>query len=361
MVDGRQLKAGGGPKSGRWCGSRFSPGSGATMPRFVPRCHATPRSRSSLPTPAGPSCSAFRRFTPRTRWSLASAGTGRCAGASRGFSSTSRTSVTCPEPADAEPACFDAGVGGCWSARMPERRSHRFARGRHAGVIVPLFSIPSRLELGDRRDRGPAAARGWLDVRRAGLRAAPAGQRDAGRPELAVFGAERDGDRSDLHRRRGARGLRGAGGVAALSRRRARARRPTCATCAACRVRGGPRREGRRAARARSIGSPPRVRGRLRRARRLRRVRRARRRGGSTTTRSSAPCTTSMAGAYWREWEAGAARPRIRPRLRRRARERLERQSATTSTSSGLPTSSGSRRAQRLRRRSASSATFRSW
>src|SRR5919109_3555212 len=35
----------------------------------------------------------------------------------------------------------------CWTRRMADRRS-RFVSGRHAGVLVPLFSIPSRASWG---------------------------------------------------------------------------------------------------------------------------------------------------------------------------------------------------------------------
>ena len=36
----------------------------------------------------------------------------------------------------------------CWSASMTERGARRFGSGRHAGVLVPLFSIPSRRSWG---------------------------------------------------------------------------------------------------------------------------------------------------------------------------------------------------------------------
>ena len=81
-----------------------------------------------------------------------------------------------------------------------------FHAGRHAGVLVPLFSIPSRASwgVGEIADL-PLFAR-WL--RAAGLdfvQLLP-DQRNGGRPEFAVLGAERDGDRSGLPRaRRGPR------------------------------------------------------------------------------------------------------------------------------------------------------------
>ena len=77
-----------------------------------------------------------------------------------------------------------------------------FQHGRHAGVLVPLFSIPSRASwgVGEIADL-PRFAR-WLAAAGPRLRAAAAGQRDGGRAELAVLRAERDGDRSGVHRAR---------------------------------------------------------------------------------------------------------------------------------------------------------------
>src|SRR6185312_34725 len=52
------------------------------------------------------------------------------------------------------------GCGACWSVSMPERG--RFSTGRHAGVLVPLFSIPSRRSwgIGEIPDLVPLAR--WL-------------------------------------------------------------------------------------------------------------------------------------------------------------------------------------------------------
>ena len=75
-----------------------------------------------------------------------------------------------------------------------------FFHGRHAGVLVPLFSIPSRESWGIGEIPRPAAARPLDGRRRVRLRPAAADQRDGRGAELAVFGAERDGDRPDLHR-----------------------------------------------------------------------------------------------------------------------------------------------------------------
>ncbi len=88
-------------------------------------------------------------------------------------------------------------------------RAPRFNSGRHAGVLVPLFSDSVAAELGDRRDSRSRRLVALARAGRARLRPVPAGQRDGGRAELAVFGAERDGHRSDLHRARGRRRVRG--------------------------------------------------------------------------------------------------------------------------------------------------------
>ena len=63
-----------------------------------------------------------------------------------------------------EPAVSKAS-GGCWSAWMAERRD--FHAGRHAGVLVPLFSIPSRSSWGVGEIADLARFAGWL--RQAGL------------------------------------------------------------------------------------------------------------------------------------------------------------------------------------------------
>ena len=99
-----------------------------------------------------------------------------------------------------EPAAFRGGYPPrAWSGPMPDAPS-RFDSGRHAGVLVPLFSIPSRVSWGIGEIPDLRALRSLARRRRARLRAAAAGQRDGRRAELAVLGAERDGDRSDLHR-----------------------------------------------------------------------------------------------------------------------------------------------------------------
>ena len=184
------------------------------------------------------------------------------------------------------------------SRRAPVR-SRPPCRRDCAALLDPLA-----FELGDRRDRGSAAARALAGVGRPGLRAAAADQRDAGRAELALLGAERDGHRSDLHRRRGHARFQGRRWACRAGGRRARRGRrgATCARVFA--TRRCVRRKGARP--ARGVRS-------LRRARSARAARRARRRstpsssakdGGWQTTRSSAPCTTSTAARYWREWDA---------------------------------------------------------
>ena len=103
---------------------------------------------------------------------------------------------------------------------MAERGA--FCTAADAGVLVPLFSIPSRQSwgIGEIADLPPFAR--WLVGGGAGPGPAAAGQRDGGRAELAVFGAERDGDRPDLHRAPLVEEFADAGGEAALDRRIAR-------------------------------------------------------------------------------------------------------------------------------------------
>ncbi len=226
----------------------------------------------------------------------------------------------------------------CWC------RSSRFRRGQSWGI----GEIPDL-----------AAARALARRRRARLRAAAAGQRDAGRAELAVLRAERDGDRSDLHRGRrrprvgSPRGERArATRIAATLERRA--------TAPSCRLRRGPRAEGpglRRRVRVRSsdnllgTGDAPRPfacrvsRARALVARRLRALPRAARRAR---------------GRHWREWDAG-----LRDRDAGRARRGARSGSSARAPLLQLPAvdrrrAVAARRGWR-RRRSACSATFRSW
>ena len=103
--------------------------------------------------------------------------------------------------------------GGCWTASMADAARGRFADGRHAGVIAPLFSIPSAASwgIGEIPDL-PLLAR-WLEA--AGLdfiQLLPINEMHAGQSS-PYSGAECDGDRSDLHCRRAMRGLPGRRGA----------------------------------------------------------------------------------------------------------------------------------------------------
>ena len=180
-----------------------------------------------------------------------------------------------------------------------------FFHGRHAGLLVPLFSIPSREswgigEIGDLPRLGAWMADAGLLVR-----AAAADQRDGRRAELAVFGDERDGDRSDLHlagrrcptsprsaakrccRRRSATG----------SRRRATSTAIDYTVVRAVKLFALPRRRS-------STSSSTSGRRDTNRARPAARRSSSRRGGGSTTTRSSARCTRAQQGRAWQEWDA---------------------------------------------------------
>ena len=125
----------------------------------------------------------------------------------------------------------------CWSASMADARlSRRPARRRARSALLDSVAR----ELGRRRDCRSAAIRALAGGGRARPRAAAAGQRNGGRAEFAVLGAERDGHRSGVHRaprRRGVRRCRRRGGarpgpIARGSRRRAGARPWTFARCA---------------------------------------------------------------------------------------------------------------------------------
>ena len=105
--------------------------------------------------------------------------------------------------------------------------------------------IPSRRAGASASCRRSAGARRVDDGRGLLVRAAAAAQRDGRRPELAVLGAERDGDRSDLHRAGGGardRGARRRGACstpasARSSRRRGAQRRSTTVASARSRRR----------------------------------------------------------------------------------------------------------------------------
>ena len=62
-----------------------------------------------------------------------------------------------------EPRCLPRACGACWSGPMPERGARGSTAGRHAGVLVPLFSIPSRRSwgIGEIPDLVPLSR--WLD------------------------------------------------------------------------------------------------------------------------------------------------------------------------------------------------------
>ena len=102
----------------------------------------------------------------------------------------------------------------CW--RAP--RGAAVVRRRQSGISVPLFSLASSQQLGHRRVRRPADVRALAAGGRAVDRADPADQRDAADRDVAVFGDDGDGARSDLHHDGERRRLR-------RPRRRARARR----------------------------------------------------------------------------------------------------------------------------------------
>jgi 4-alpha-glucanotransferase len=57
---------------------------------------------------------------------------------------------------------------------------HDFHRGRHTGLLVPLFSVPSRASWGVGEIPDLVDLARWI--------------RNGSRPEFAVFGDERDGD-----------------------------------------------------------------------------------------------------------------------------------------------------------------------
>ncbi len=88
---------------------------------------------------------------------------------------------------------------------------------RRAGILVPLFSIPSTRSwgIGEIGDIEPLAR--WLGWSRPARAAAAADQRDAAGRTVALFRVERDGDRSAVHLRGSARRLRGDRRRAALS------------------------------------------------------------------------------------------------------------------------------------------------
>ena len=197
-----------------------------------------------------------------------------------------------------------------------------FRRGRHAGVIVPLFSIPSRASwgIGEIADL-PLLAR-WLAA--AGLdfvQLLPINEMQGGQssPYSALSAMAIDPIFIAVDAMRGFRGRRGARGAEAEGREPSVATRARVRACDYGRVRAP---KARRLARRRSIASRRTRVGTARRAARPSTRSSSARDGGSTTTRCSARCTTSTAASYWREWDAAAARPRSRPRWRA-ARARL--------------------------------------
>ena len=227
--------------------------------------------------------------------------------------------------------------------------------GRSAGLVVPLFSLHSArgAGIGEIGDLAPLGA--WM--RRAGLQALqllPVGHA-AGRRDLAVLGAERDGDRPGLRqpgRRRRSRGARRRGAAAA----------------------GRPDRASRARAARRACSTAP-----------CDRPRRARCAWPSACSGTSTGCAPrARAGAFaafvsWEEWwladyalycalrERHGHRPwtewpaPLRDRRSRGARARpganWSRRSSFISTCSGSPTRSGRRRASSWAR-SGCSATF---
>ena len=221
-----------------------------------------------------------------------------------------------------------------------------FFHGRHAGLLVPLFSLPSREswgigEIGDLPRLGA-----WMAERGLLVRAAAADQRDGRRAELAVFGDERDGDRSDLHL---------AGGACPTSRRSAArrcCRRPSAPASTPAR---GPRRRSTTAA-VRTLKMPAfraafehfhehEWRRDTNRALRLQRLHRARAlvaRRLRALPRAARPGRGPLVARVGR----AAARSRRR-RARGGARGARRTRSSSTRISSGSPPTSGGRRARR--------------
>ena len=260
-----------------------------------------------------------------------------------------------------------AGAGDVRRRRAPDpgarrwmtRSDHGSPRGRHAGVIAPLFSIPSRSSwgIGEIADlpRLGALARGGGPR----LRAAAADQRDARRPELAVFGAERDGHRSDFHRRRrrwsdfrGCRRTERArapkGG--ARSRRRAARRRFTIRRCAPSRRAPFGSRSTAFAANDLQTASE---RGRVPSA-----LTSSGKAGGCDTYALFRALHDEHGGRYWREWDE-PLRDR-HPEALDAARARLGAAVRYYQYLQWIADGSGGARARRAGR-SACSATFRSW
>ncbi len=102
---------------------------------------------------------------------------------------------------------------------------------RRAGLLIPLFSCASTAELGHRRHRRHSSRHRLAGRRRQRMLQLLPTQRDGARPAVAVFGDQRDGDRSDLHHAAERAGVRRA------RRRRRRSTMPIATQLAAVRQR----------------------------------------------------------------------------------------------------------------------------
>ena len=231
---------------------------------------------------------------------------------------------------------------------------------RRAGLLIPLFSCPSTASwgIGDIGDVAPLTA--WLAAGRPARAAAAAAQRDGARAAVALLGDQRDGDRSDLHPRARRARVRGAGRRSRARRRAIATRSPRCAARRASTTQTVRRLKNAalRAAFDRFLEAE--WRRDTPRARRAARVRSASRRGGSRTTRCSAPSTRARASAPWTEWPD--ALQRREPAAIDRARRELARRSAVLSVPAvASPTRSGSDARDAHARRRSCSAICRSW
>ena len=210
------------------------------------------------------------------------------------------------------------------------------------GGVDPAVLHALVAELGRRRDRRHRGDRALARRRRPADPAAPADQRDASGRVVAVFRAQRDGDRSAVHHARSRRGLRGdrrRGGARARVARAAR-RRPRRAEDS---VRRGQGAETRRAAAVLRAFPRHRVERRHAPRRGVPLVHRRSRRGGSTNTRCSARCTRATRSARGPTGQSRCAR--ASPRRSMQRAPSWPTRSSSGSTCSGWRATSGARRA----------------